>query len=86
MQVSDRADLEDLAFIRDDATVPEKPAAVAPILADVDFILPEAGLDIEAFNRKIIRMALEKHGGNRTKTANYLGISRRVLEGRLKKL
>ena len=86
MQVSDRADLEDLAFIRDDATVPEKPAAIAPILADGDFKLPEAGLDIEAFNRKIIRMALEKHGGNRTKTANYLGISRRVLEGRLKKL
>ena len=86
MQVSDRADLEDLAFIRDDTTVPEKPAAVAPLLADGDFKLPEAGLDIEAFNRKIIRMALEKHGGNRTKTANYLGISRRVLEGRLKKL
>jgi len=48
--------------------------------------LPEEGLDLEAFNRKIIRKALERHGGNRTRTANYLGWSRRVLEGRLKKL
>ena len=53
---------------------------------DEGFVLPEGGLDLEAFNRKIIRLALEKHKGNRTKTAFYLGMSRRVLEGRLQKL
>lgn len=52
----------------------------------MEYHLPEEGLDIEAFNRKIVRMALERHGGNRTRTANYLGMSWRVLEGRLKKL
>jgi two-component system response regulator AtoC len=85
MQVSDCADLDDLAFIRDGA-VREKQAAGAPVLGSGDFRLPEEGLDIEALNRKIIGLALERHGGNRTRTANYLGMSRRVLEGRLKKL
>jgi DNA-binding NtrC family response regulator len=86
MQVSDCADVDDLAFIRDGAAIREKQASGAPVPGSGDFHLPEEGLDIEKLNRKIIRMALEKHGGNRTKTANYLGMSRRVLEGRLKKL
>ncbi len=86
MQVADRADLRDIAFLRNDDAVREKPASGTHILGRGDFDLPEEGLDLEAFNRKIIRKALERHGGNRTRTANYLGWSRRVLEGRLKKL
>ncbi len=86
MQVSDRADLNDLAFIRDGAAVRGKQAPEVSVPGDGDFQLPEGGLDIEAFNRKIISMALERHEGNRTRTANYLRVSRRVLEGRLKKL
>ncbi|MCE5264028.1 MAG: sigma-54 dependent transcriptional regulator [Deltaproteobacteria bacterium] len=85
MQVSERADLDDLAFIRDGA-LGEKREEGASVLGAGEFRLPEEGLDIEALNRRIIRMALEKHGGNRTRTAAYLGLSRRVLEGRLKKL
>ena len=86
MQVSDCADVDDLAFIRDGAAVREKQASGTPVLGTGDFDLPEEGLDIEAFNQKIIRKVLERHRGNRTRTANYLGMSRRVLEGRLKKL
>ena len=85
MQVSECADLEDLAFIRDSA-LREKPEPSAPVPGTGEFPLPEEGLDLEELNRRIIRMALEKHGGNRTRTAAYLGMSRRVLEGRLKKL
>ena len=86
MQVSDCADVDDLAFIRDGVAVREKQASGTPVLGTGDFDLPEEGLDIEAFNQKIIRKVLERHRGNRTRTANYLGMSRRVLEGRLKKL
>jgi two-component system response regulator AtoC len=86
MQVSDCADVDDLAFIRDSAVVREQRAPGAPILGTGDLHLPEDRMDLEDLNRRIIRAALERHGGNRTRTADYLGMSRRVLEGRLKKL
>lgn len=75
----------DLDFVRERATAPETPEKGLPF-GDADFILPAGELDLEALNRKIIGLALKKHGGNRTKTAAYLKMSRRVLEGRLKKL
>lgn len=83
MQGADQADLDDLGFIRNGLSR-EKPWP-SP-LTDGEFKLPEERLDLEGLNRRIIRMALEKHAGNRTRAAAYLGISRRVLEGRLKKL
>ena len=54
-------------------------------LGQAPYDLPESGLDLEGHIQAIIRQALEKHQGNQTKTAQYLGISRRVLQGRLKK-
>jgi DNA-binding NtrC family response regulator len=77
-------DVADLAFIRE--RQPAAETAAMPLSPDSDLILPEEGLDLEALNRRIVRLALEKHGGNRTRTAQYLGMSRRVLEGRLQKL
>jgi DNA-binding NtrC family response regulator len=78
-------DERELDFVGERASVPEPPGkGILP--GDADFVLPEGELDLEAFNRRIIGLALEKHGGNRTKTAGYLKMSRRVLEGRLKKL
>jgi len=49
-----------------------------------DFELPEKGLDLELFNIEIIKKALEKNRGNKSDTANYLGISRRSLYCKLK--
>ena len=53
-------------------------------LADVQN-LPDNGLDIEELNRNIVAGALQKFNRNQTKTAEYLRISRRQLQGRLKK-
>jgi two-component system response regulator AtoC len=53
---------------------------------DGDFELPEGGIDLEGLVSRIIAKALEKHQGNQTKTALYLGISRRVLQGRMKRI
>ena len=56
------------------------------ILGQSEFQLPDDALDLEGVNRQIIIRSLEKNQGNITKTAQYLGISRRVLQGRLKKI
>ncbi len=52
---------------------------------DTNFRLPAEGLDLEDLNAQIIVKALSMHKGNQTRTAKYLGISRRVLQGRIKK-
>jgi DNA-binding NtrC family response regulator len=85
MHVSDGVALEDLAFIGDGSRREESMVRL-PVPVDDELRLPEEGLNLDELNQWIIRLALEKHRGNRTRTAAYLGISRRVLEGRLKKL
>lgn len=49
-----------------------------------NFELPEKSLDLERFNMEIIKKALEINNGNKSDTANYLGISRRSLYCKLK--
>lgn len=44
------------------------------------------GMSLESVQRNIIEKALIMHNGNKSATARYLGISRRVLQGRLQKL
>ncbi|MGC7846286.1 helix-turn-helix domain-containing protein [Desulforudis sp. 1088] len=56
------------------------------ILNYTGFSLPPDGLPLKEYNDRIILKALEMHKGNKTKTAKYLGISRRSLECRLKHL
>ena len=48
--------------------------------------LPEKPIDLEALNREIILKALQRHNGNQTRTAQYLGLSRRVLQGRINRI
>jgi len=48
--------------------------------------LPAEGLDLEALSERIIRQALGKKEGNQTRTAEYLGLSRRTLQGRLNRM
>lgn len=50
-----------------------------------DQMLPDNGLNLEELNRNIVTRALQKFNGNQTRTAEYLGLSRRKLQGRLKK-
>lgn len=48
-----------------------------------NLVLPADGLPLDAFIDSIIQKALKMHDGNITKTAKYLGISRRSLSYRL---
>ncbi len=53
--------------------------------ANVLLELPADGLSIEQVEREIIRQALEMHGGNQTRTARYLDITRSALIYRMQK-
>jgi len=48
--------------------------------------IPEEGLDLEQLERNLILRALDKSGGNVTRAARLLGLSRRTLQYRLEKM
>ncbi|KJS12857.1 MAG: Fis family transcriptional regulator [Peptococcaceae bacterium BRH_c8a] len=48
--------------------------------------LPPDSLNLTQLNNNLIRRALEMHNGNKTKTAEYLGLTRRILQYRLERL
>lgn len=79
-------DVKDVSFITEQQPDNEWNTETVPISLQKAFELPESGFDIEAFTSQIIREAFKKNGNNKTRTAKYLGISRRVLEGRLKNM
>jgi DNA-binding NtrC family response regulator len=54
-------------------------------LSPESFELPEGGLDLAELNDSIIQKTLERFGGNKTRAASYLGISRFALHRRLGK-
>lgn len=58
----------------------------AYVLGEGSFSLPEDGLDIEGFEAEIVRKAYRKSGSNKSKTAEYLGLTRSALRSRLKKV
>ena len=49
------------------------------------FTLPDSGIDLEQVELDLIRQAIETAGGNRSKAARLLGISRDTLNYRIKK-
>jgi DNA-binding NtrC family response regulator len=49
------------------------------------FRLPEGGVSLEALERDLIRQALERTGGNRTRAAALLGLTRDTLRYRMEK-
>lgn len=59
--------------------------ASAP-LSRLDGELPPDRFDLEQHELAIVRKALAKHGGNKTRTATYLGISLKVLRSRLERI
>ena len=50
------------------------------------FELPPGGLDLEALERDLLRQALERAGGNQTRAARLLGLTRDQVRYRLAKL
>jgi DNA-binding NtrC family response regulator len=52
----------------------------------LDLEIPDAGIDLEAVERSLIVKALEKAGGNVTRAARLLGLSRRTLQYRMEKM
>ena len=63
---------------------PEAPAEEVT-LRPGRFELPPEGLDLEALEHEIVKKALARLDGNKSKTADYLGISRSALYTRLSK-
>lgn len=57
----------------------------SPSADKMKLILPQEKLDLDNLNRQILLDALQKHHGNKTKAAQYLGLSRRAFTYRLNK-
>jgi len=49
-----------------------------------DFIIPDAPFSLEELNREIIKKTLAKFDGNKSKTADFLGLNRIQMYGRFK--
>ena len=50
------------------------------------FVLPEEGISLDEAELSFVRQAIQRSGGNQTRAAELLGISRDQLRYRLKKL
>ena len=71
------------AFLDRPAALPDTTASPPP--ADPGIALP-AAFNLHAIESRAIQGALKHAGGNRTKAAGLLGISRRTLQRKLKEL
>ncbi len=61
------------------------PLELRPHGSAASFALPADGLDLAAVERDLIRQALKRTGGNQTRAARLLGLSRDTLIYRMKK-
>ena len=64
-----------------DYSPPQATAAAEPLVP-----LPAEGIPLDEVEMSLVRQALERSGGNQTRAAELLGISRGQLRYRLKKL
>ncbi|HYN83968.1 MAG TPA: sigma-54 dependent transcriptional regulator [Pyrinomonadaceae bacterium] len=65
---------------------PSRPLAESPAASEKEFVLPRGGVSLEELETSLVRQAVERSGGNQTRAAELLGISRDQLRYRLKKL
>lgn len=65
--------------------LPDEIKNVRASAGSLSFNLPEDGIDLEEMEKEIIRQALEKNGGNQSRTAKYLNITRNTLIYRMQK-
>jgi DNA-binding NtrC family response regulator len=61
-------------------------AGVSAPRSAVGLEIPDSGIDLEELERSLILKALEKAGGNVSRAARLLGLSRRTLQYRLEKI
>jgi two-component system, NtrC family, response regulator AtoC len=86
MSLCETVTADDLALVENSGPAGQEVYIQKTTCDPMEMVLPERELDLEALNANIIRRALEKHHGNKTHTARYLRISRRILQGKLKKM
>lgn len=67
------------------ADLPEKLTRGAGTASDIILNLPDSGISLEELERTLISKALDKHKGNQTRAAEYLGITRPTLIYRMEK-
>ncbi len=65
--------------------LPEKLTMEKPGVEDIILNLPERGISLEDLEKSLIIKALDKHKGNQTRAAEYLGITRPTLIYRMEK-
>jgi len=65
---------------------PRLPSPGATEQASTSFLLPNEGISLDEAELSFVRQAIERSGGNQTRAAELLGISRDQLRYRLKKL
>ena len=73
---------EHLAML--DGQQKEIPDIGGNLLKPGSIVLPRDKVDLKKLEAELVRKALEKFRGNKTRTANYLCISRRALDSRIK--
>jgi two-component system NtrC family response regulator len=81
LRTSDTLDVNDLPHSRPDGDEP----AASEGTHTFPGVLPEDQLPLWELERGIIVRSLEKHQGNQTRTAEYLGIPRHILLYRMEK-
>lgn len=64
----------------------DQPAELKLTAVKPSFVLPEGGISLDDAELSFVRQAIERSGGNQTKAAKLLGISRDQLRYRLQKL
>lgn len=67
------------------AELPERLGLKGKEIAGLSLELPEEGISIEELEKTLLIMALDKHDGNQTKAAKYLGLTRPTLVYRMEK-
>jgi transcriptional regulator with PAS, ATPase and Fis domain len=76
-------------LVKDERPVSPPTVVAAPQAAEVaapSFQLPHEGIDLEQIELSLVRQAMERSGGNQTRAAELLGVSRDQLRYRLKKM
>jgi two-component system, NtrC family, response regulator AtoC len=66
-------------------SLPAAPTQISRTVAN-GFILPEAGISLEALEKDLVRQALQQAKGNKSRAAKYLGLTRATLRYRVEKL
>ena len=61
-------------------------AGIGAVRGPMDIEIPDSGLDLDELERTLILKALEKAGGNVSRAARLLGLTRRTLQYRMEKI